>query len=174
MKLKGKILAFVAIRSKNVKVGRNFHVGPLSRIWAPSSLVIADDVYIGKYVTLECDGYIGNGVLIANSVGVVGRHDHRIDEVGVLMRQSSWVGDSITHSDRVEIGDDVWIGYGAIVLAPVTIGQSAIVASGSVVTKDVPEFAIVAGNPATIIGRRFSTDKERETHSLLIRNKAIK
>lgn len=55
---------------------------------------------------------------------------------------------------EVVIGDRVWIGYRAIVLPGVTIGQGAVVAAGSVVTKDVEPFAIVAGNPARVVGQR--------------------
>ncbi|CAD5281355.1 conserved hypothetical protein [Bosea sp. 62] len=58
-------------------------------------------------------------------------------------------------STPVAIGHDVWIGHGAIVLAGRSIGTGAVVAGGAVVTKDVPDYTIVAGNPARIIRRRF-------------------
>src|ERR1700750_1205185 len=58
----------------------------------------------------------------------------------------------------VEIGHDVWIGHGAIVLPGRNIGTGAVVAAGAVVTKDVPAYTIVAGNPARPIKRRFSED----------------
>jgi maltose O-acetyltransferase len=57
----------------------------------------------------------------------------------------------------VTIGDDVWIGTRAIVLPGVTIGTGAIVGAGAVVTKDVPENAIVAGNPARVMKLRDVT-----------------
>jgi phosphonate metabolism protein (transferase hexapeptide repeat family) len=59
---------------------------------------------------------------------------------------------------RVHIGHDVWIGHGAIVLPGRGIGTGAVVAAGAVVTKDVPAYTIVAGNPARTIRRRFSED----------------
>jgi phosphonate metabolism protein (transferase hexapeptide repeat family) len=59
-------------------------------------------------------------------------------------------------SHRVHIGHDVWIGHGAIVLPGRSIGTGAVVAAGAVVTKDVPAYTIVAGNPARPIRRRFS------------------
>jgi acetyltransferase-like isoleucine patch superfamily enzyme len=51
----------------------------------------------------------------------------------------------------VSIGDEVWIGAKSMILKGVTVGKGAVIAAGSVVTKDVPERALVAGNPATVI-----------------------
>jgi phosphonate metabolism protein (transferase hexapeptide repeat family) len=58
-------------------------------------------------------------------------------------------------SQRVHIGHDVWIGHGAIVLPGRSIGTGAVIAGGAVVTKDVPAYTIVGGNPARPIRRRF-------------------
>ena len=61
-------------------------------------------------------------------------------------------------SFRCEFGHDVWIGHGAIVLPGVNIGTGAAVGAGAVVTKDVPPFAIVVGNPARILRYRFTPE----------------
>ncbi|HZY37043.1 MAG TPA: DapH/DapD/GlmU-related protein [Mucilaginibacter sp.] len=61
---------------------------------------------------------------------------------------------------RVIIGPDVWIGHGAILMPGVSVGTGAIIGSGSVVTKNVPDYAIVAGNPAKQIRRRVSEETE--------------
>jgi acetyltransferase-like isoleucine patch superfamily enzyme len=58
----------------------------------------------------------------------------------------------------VSIGNDVWVGHGAIILPGVSIGDGAVVGAGAVVTKDVPPYAIVGGNPAKLIRYRFPED----------------
>lgn len=55
----------------------------------------------------------------------------------------------------IEIGNDVWIGQGAVIMTGVTIGDGAVIAAGSIVTKDVEPYTIVGGNPARVIRRRF-------------------
>ena len=65
------------------------------------------------------------------------------------------VTDLPSRGDTV-IGNDVWIGGNATIMAEVHIGHGAIVSTGSVVTKDVPDYAIVGGNPATHIRYRFT------------------
>lgn len=60
---------------------------------------------------------------------------------------------------NTEIGNDVWIGYNATIMSGVKIGHGAIIASESVVVKDVPPYAIVGGNPAQVIRMRFNQDE---------------
>ncbi len=59
---------------------------------------------------------------------------------------------------RVMIGHDVWVGHGAIILPGRSIGDGAVIAAGAVVTKDVPAYVIVAGNPARLIRQRFPAE----------------
>lgn len=67
---------------------------------------------------------------------------------------------------RVVIGHDVWIGHGAIVLPGRSVGDGAVIAAGAVVTRDVPPYTVVAGNPARSIRRRFSADVAQRMQAL--------
>lgn len=147
----------IAGKGRFLRCGRDLHVGKGARLWAPRELVIGDCVYIGKDVHVECNAKIGDFVLIANRVALLGRRDHDYRKVGVPVRLSPWLASpDFDTMDAVNIEDDVWIGYGVIVLTGVTIGRGAVVAAGSVVLHDVPSYAIVAGNPAKVVGSRFS------------------
>jgi serine acetyltransferase len=76
----------------------------------------------------------------------------------------------------IDIGEDVWIGGNVIVLPGVTIGRGAIVGAGSVVTKDVPAFWVVAGNPARLIRRietAMNTNSISTSSSMGVRNPAV-
>lgn len=64
----------------------------------------------------------------------------------------------LTSNGDIVVGHDVWIGYGATILSGVTIGNGAVVAGGALVTKDVPPYTVVGGNPAREITRRFPND----------------
>jgi virginiamycin A acetyltransferase len=70
-----------------------------------------------------------------------------------------------TKGDTV-IGNDVWIGYGALIMPGVTVGDGAIIATGSVVTRDVPPYTIVGGNPAVSVRPRFDEDTTRRLLAL--------
>ena len=59
----------------------------------------------------------------------------------------------------IEVGNDVYIGYGATIIGPIKIGDGAVIAAGAVVTKDVPSYTIVAGVPAKVIKKRFSDEQ---------------
>ena len=172
-----KVYSLYAVRS-GVRMGNRVHIGIGSILFAPQSLVVEDDVYIGKFCTIECDGRIGAHTMIANTVGIVGKLDHDFRVTGKTVRKAPAVRDPDYRIGQpkllVDIGEDVWIGYGAIVLSGATIGRGAIVAAGTVVTKDVAAYDIVAGSPARAIGRRFQSDAIiREHERQLFRNYGI-
>lgn len=164
----------IIFKSPSVRtVGRDLHVGARSKFWAPDGIDIGHSVYIGKDVLIECNADIGNFVMIANRVALVGRHDHNFRAVGVPIRFSPWVGSTNPPSpyrdEKVVIESDVWLGLGAVVLSGVRVGRGAVVAAGAVVSKNVEPYSIVGGNPARQIGRRFTDESLIAEHEQRIR-----
>ena len=127
-------------------------------IWSPHRDVkMGHHVQFGKNCVIECDAQFGNHVLIARGVAFVGKDDHRIDVPGKTIWNSGR-GDS----HKAVVGNDVWIGHGAIVVAGARIGDGAVVAAASVVVKDVEPYSIVGGNPAKFIKMRFEPEQLAE------------
>lgn len=153
---------------RHYKIGRNFHAGRGVNLWAPTGITIGDNVYIGRYSQIECDAEIGNDVIFGNYVALVGRYDHDFRAPGVPIRQAASVRNSGLEKKeqelRVIVEDDVWIGYGAIILSGVVVKRGCIIGAGAIVTKDTEEFGIYCGVPATRIGERFRTSADRDKH----------
>jgi len=139
--------------------GRNVHVQSSVVFFSPNKrCVIGDNVGIGQYCVIQADIEIGNDVMFGAHVGVVGRDAHTFDRVGITMFEAPR-GDK----EGVVIEDDVWIGFGAIILSGVRIHRGAIVAAGALVAEDVPPYGIVGGNPAKLIKYRFE-EADRASH----------
>lgn len=128
---------------------------------------VSKDLRAGKYcyVGPGCIIYphtvIGDYTLIANDVMIIGG-DHNYKKVGVPLPFSG--RDEIKETI---IGKDVWIGARVIIMRGAKIGNGAIIAAGSIVTKDVEPYTIVAGVPAKVIGERFS-GKDIEIHEKML------
>jgi acetyltransferase-like isoleucine patch superfamily enzyme len=112
----------------------------------------------------EADITIGSFCSISMNVVIFGGGNHRTDWVTSYPFPSfPWGVDALLGQDSytngpVIIGNDVWIGDGAVILSGVTVGDGAVIAASSVVSKDVRPYAIVAGNPAREVKRRFDDD----------------
>src|SRR5262245_25921118 len=126
-----KIGTFVEIQ-KNASVGRNCKISSHS--------------FVCEGVTIEDDVFVGHGVMFIND------SYPRATAGGRLQTEADW------RVERTVIQKGASIGSGATILANVTVGENALVGAGSVVTKDVPANAIVAGNPARI--KRYLDSKE--------------
>jgi acetyltransferase-like isoleucine patch superfamily enzyme len=111
-------------------------------------IIIGDNVVIGRFSMLTNKRLIqiGNDVLIGSFVQIIDT-DHGMARDRKIREQDAIIGE-------VVIGDDVWIGAGAKILRNVHIGKGAVIGANSVVTSDVPEYAIVAGVPARVIKYR--------------------
>jgi len=111
---------------------------------------------------------IGAYVMFGPKVTIVGA-DHRYDIPGTPM-----IFSGRPPLKKTIIESDVWIGYGAIIMAGVTISRGSIVAAGSIVTKDIPPYEIHGGIPAKKIADRFSTTADREIHDKLLCSPPVK
>jgi acetyltransferase-like isoleucine patch superfamily enzyme len=130
-----KVGTFVEVQ-KNARIGRNCKIS--SHTFICEGVTIEDEVFIGHGVTFINDSYPR-----ATTAG------------GGLQTESDWA------VEKTVVQKGASIGSGATILAGITIGERALVGAGSVVTKDVPPNAIVAGNPARIL--RIIESKECES-----------
>jgi len=137
-------------------------------LWAKHTITIGDNFYIGKFSQIECDAEIGNNVIFANHVGLIGRYDHHYQQPGIPIRLASQIRDKDYNwkglDEKIIIEDDVWVGYGSIILSGVRIGQGSIIAAGSVVTNNVQSFSIYGGIPAKKISDRFENESDLSEH----------
>ena len=103
---------------------------------------------------------MGKYCSIASGVHIFLGGDHRMDWITTYPFPQWGVApaDHRRTKGDVVIGNDVWIGMGATILSGVTVGDGAVIAACAVVTKDVPPYAIVAGNPARVKKYRFSEE----------------
>jgi len=128
-----------------ISIGSHTYGAPTIRWWGEPA-----DLTIGKYCS------------IADGVEIFLGGNHRTDwistypfsEFGEWKAARSVAGHPHTKGS-VTIGSDVWLGAGCVILSGVTVGHGAVVGCRAVVTRDVPDYAIVAGNPATVMRMRF-------------------
>jgi len=127
-----KIGAFVEIQ-KNAVIGRNCKISSHS--------------FICEGVTIEDNVFIGHGVMFINDL-----YPRATNSNGGLQTEADW------RVERTLVAKGASIGSGVTILANVTIGENALIGAGSVVTKNVPANAVVAGNPARLL--RYITPRE--------------
>src|SRR5262252_1496857 len=120
-----KIGAFVEIQ-KNAVIGKNCKISSHS--------------FVCEGVTIEDDVFIGHGVMFIND-----SFPRATTETGMLQTEADW------KVERTVVSKGSSIGSGATILANVTIGENAMIGAGSVVTRNVPANAVMAGNPARIL-----------------------
>jgi acetyltransferase-like isoleucine patch superfamily enzyme len=136
---------------ENVSLGRNVYVGHQSILkgYHRNELVIGDESWIGQQVFMHAAGGIRIGARVGIGPGVkilTSQHREAGREIPVLF--------SPIDAAPVAIDDDADLGIGVIVLPGVHVGQGAVIGAGSVVTRDVPAYAVVAGVPARVLRHR--------------------
>ena len=108
---------------------------------------------------------VGNYVSIAQHVYFLLSSEHYLNHISTFpfkVKVTRELEEESFGKGDIVIQDDAWIGYGSLIMSGVTIGQGAVIAAGSVVTKDVPPYAIVGGVPAKVIKYRFDEKTIKE------------
>lgn len=150
--------------------GNDVSIPPSTRIYG-NLLSLGNHVYLGENCVFMCTRSpitIGDYVMVGPGVTMISG-DHRIDIKGEYMIDVK-DSDKLAENDLpiVLMGDN-WIGANVTILKGVTIGEGAVVAAGSLVNKDVPDYAICAGVPAKMIRYRFEGEALEEHKRLLMR-----
>lgn len=127
-------------------LGHNIYIANGQRVQFGYGCRVNENVYIEK-------ADIGNDVLIAPNVAILSRM-HEFERTDIPMSLQGYRPEK-----GVVVGDDVWLGRNVIVLPGVNIGKGVIVGAGAVVTKDIPDYAIVAGVPAKVMKMRQGVAK---------------
>ena len=148
------------IRASCMRCGSSVKIGRGARIYGVKNLILGNDVSIGERATIMCTRAkvkIGDHVMTGPNVTII-TGGHRTDLVGRYMT-------TVTNAEKRPEDDrdiifegDNWIGANATILRGVTVGRSAIIAAGAVVTKDVTPYSVWGGVPARCLKMRFDAD----------------
>lgn len=182
------ILGFIKFKSK-INLKKKWKAKNRHNFTTLSNYYNFDNIIVGKYTYGQINAslfsptneklYIGNYCSIGGDVKfiVAAEHDYKnLSSYPFKVMLGGCETEALSKGDIV-VEDDVWIGNNALILSGVTIGQGAVVAAGSVVTKDIEPYAIVAGNPAKVIKYRFEPEiiekLKRIDYSKLTKEKAL-
>jgi maltose O-acetyltransferase len=135
---------FVNSAGKSIRVKRNADISMF--------ISVGDFSELGSNCIIQSNTFIGRNVIMGPDVKIYTKN-HNFDNIDIPIQFQGHT------SEAVNIGDDVWLGANVIVLPGVSIYSHSVVAAGSIVTKDVPAFSIVAGVPAKVIGKRKNKDQ---------------
>ena len=134
--------------------GENCYIElPFHANWGGHNVHFGNDIYANSNLTLVDDGhiYVGDRVLFGPNV-TVATAGH---PVNAELRSRA-----LQYNKDVHIGENVWIGSGAVILPGVRIGKNTVIGAGSVVTKDIPENVVAVGNPCKVLREISEHDRE--------------
>ena len=149
-------------RAFMISVGEGTKISHQVKIQDANKIVIGKNVHITDHVILNGKGgvKIGDDVMIGyQSIVMTSMRNFNDRSIPIRLQGSQL--------KPVEIGNDAWLGARVMILPGVRIGDGAVVGSGAVVTKDVPDFSIVVGVPAKVIGIRGETENNEQATKIL-------
>lgn len=130
-------------------LGNNISLSEDFNVFNSKNIIIEDNVFIGRQAYIDAIGNIkiSKGSMIGPKITMISaNHYYKGDDLRAIPYDNRYIKKSIT------IEENVWLGANVSILPGVTVGSGAIVGMSSVVTKDIPPFAIAVGNPAKVIG----------------------
>ena len=151
-----RIILSIIVRKSCKSCGKSVYVGKGCRFSGIQNVVLGSDVHIGDdnvFLCTKASVVIGDHFMSGPNVLFISGN-HRMD---VLDKPMSFITDAEKNDSDDEpiiFKGDNWVGAGSIILKGVTIGVGAVIAAGSIVTKDVGDYCVVAGNPAKPIKNR--------------------
>ncbi len=155
-------------RNRFKKCGKDVRVGLGSELHF-ENMIVGNHVVIGsknRFIAARADVVIRDYVVFGPEVLVI-TGNHRTDIIGQYILNIRDEQKKAENDQPIVFEGDNWIGARAIILKGVNVGFGSIVGAGAVVTKDVPDFAIVGGVPAKIIGYRFNENDGKKHRELL-------
>ena len=144
----GKRFRYTACKKLFSYCGGNVNIEKGVRFALNSVIRIGDNSGIGVNALVLCSVTIGENVMMGQDVVIISS-SHEFSNTEMPMIAQGFRADR-----TVEIGNDVWIGARAILLPGVMIGSGSIIGAGAVVSRDIPEWSVAAGNPARVVRRR--------------------
>ncbi len=157
---RSRMLVLLRLRYSFLEIGRDSYLGYRLHV-RPRCIAIGASSFVGSECWLASRAVIGNFVMLAARVSFVGG-DHDISRVGEPAITAPRGENRV-----IVIEDDVWLGHQTIIMHGVRVGEGAVVAAGSIVTKDVRPYAIVGGCPARLLRMRFeSSEMSRHADTL--------
>lgn len=177
------IRLWIMIRSDHVSLHKGVHIRPESNFEGHNVIhrkaYFCGDMGFGSYIGSNSvvKGKIGRFCSISDNVffltkthpvkGFVSSHPAFYSlkkQCGITFADRQLFDEEPTYQDEdqsIIVGNDVYIGFSAIIIGPVRIGDGAVIAAGAVVTKDVEPYSVVGGNPAKVISYRFDSDEAK-------------
>ena len=152
------IASNAAIFCDRLSIGDRSYVAALA--YLTGDLRIGADCSVNPFAVVRGEVTMGDGVRIGAHTSILG-FNHRMSIESPVFTQGTW-------SRGITIGDDVWIGSGVTILDGLTVGDHVVIGAGAVVTKDVPDWAVVAGSPARFIrDRRVDASNDDDLRAAL-------
>lgn len=144
-----KYIRYILVRHIFKKCGTNVDVNRKARFGNGRNVSVGDNSGIGSNCSIPNNISIGSNVMMAPNCCILTNMNHKYDRIDVPIKDQG-----IKYTKPTFIGNDVWIGQNVLITPGRVINNGSILAAGTVLTKDFPEYSIIGGNPSKLIRSR--------------------